>query len=36
MLVLTVWITCWTQEEVEREEVFGERKSSVSLSKTKL
>lgn len=27
LLVLTVWITCWTQEEDERESVFGERKS---------
>lgn len=27
LLVVTVWITCWTQEEDERENVFGERKS---------
>ncbi|KAK1920805.1 major facilitator superfamily domain-containing protein [Papiliotrema laurentii] len=29
LLVLTVWITCWTQEEDERESVFGERKSKL-------
>lgn len=29
LLVLTVWITCWTQDEDERESVFGERKSCV-------
>ncbi|ORX36430.1 major facilitator superfamily domain-containing protein [Kockovaella imperatae] len=29
ILVLTVWITCWTQEEVERNSPFG-RRSKVS------
>ncbi|ORY25239.1 major facilitator superfamily domain-containing protein [Naematelia encephala] len=29
ILVLTVWITCWTQEEDERESIFGERKSKI-------
>ncbi|GFZ42873.1 hypothetical protein JCM24511_00591 [Saitozyma sp. JCM 24511] len=29
ILVLTVWITCWTQEESERESIFGERRSKV-------
>ncbi|KAK4685424.1 solute carrier family 45, member 1/2/4, partial [Tremellales sp. Uapishka_1] len=29
LLVLTVWITCWTQEENERESIFGERKSKI-------
>jgi solute carrier family 45 protein 1/2/4 len=27
LLVLTVWLTCWTQEEDERKSEFGERKS---------
>lgn len=30
VLVATVWITCWTQEEQEREAEFGAKKSYVS------
>nr|XP_019012384.1 solute carrier family 45, member 1/2/4 [Kwoniella pini CBS 10737]OCF51165.1 solute carrier family 45, member 1/2/4 [Kwoniella pini CBS 10737] len=29
LLVITVWITCWTTEETERESIFGERKSRI-------
>lgn len=29
LLVLTVWITCWTQEEQEKESIFGERRSKI-------
>ncbi|WVQ83527.1 hypothetical protein IAT38_005668 [Cryptococcus sp. DSM 104549] len=28
-LVITVWITCWTQEEKARESIFGERRSKI-------
>ena len=27
ILVMTVWLTCWTQEEEEKEQEFGVRKS---------
>ena len=29
VLVITVWITCWTQEEQEREAEFGAKRSYV-------
>ncbi|KGB78516.2 solute carrier family 45 member 1/2/4 [Cryptococcus deuterogattii R265] len=29
LLVLTVWITCWTQEEKEKDSIFGERRSKI-------
>ncbi|WRT65410.1 uncharacterized protein IL334_002353 [Kwoniella shivajii] len=29
LLTITVWITCWTQEETEKESIFGERKSRI-------
>lgn len=29
LLVITVWITCWTQEEKEKDSIFGERRSYV-------
>ncbi|RXK42648.1 solute carrier family 45, member 1/2/4 [Tremella mesenterica] len=29
LLTLTVWITCWTQEEDERESIFGERRATL-------
>lgn len=30
LLVITVWITCWTQEEKEKDSIFGERRSYVT------
>ncbi|KAJ9096390.1 hypothetical protein QFC21_005212 [Naganishia friedmannii] len=30
VLILTVWITCWTQEEQEREAEFGAKKSKIT------
>ncbi|OCF30813.1 solute carrier family 45, member 1/2/4 [Kwoniella heveanensis BCC8398] len=29
LLTVTVWITCWTQEETEKESIFGERRSRI-------
>ncbi|WVQ74375.1 hypothetical protein IAR50_003976 [Cryptococcus sp. DSM 104548] len=29
LLTVTVWITCWTQEEKEKEHLFGERRSNI-------
>ncbi|WVR04092.1 hypothetical protein IAU60_001091 [Kwoniella sp. DSM 27419] len=29
LLTITVWITCWTQEEKEKENIFGERRSRI-------
>ncbi|WWD16814.1 hypothetical protein CI109_101246 [Kwoniella shandongensis] len=29
LLTITVWVTCWTQEETERESIFGERRSKL-------
>lgn len=29
LLVITVWITCWTQEEKEKDSIFGERRSKI-------
>ncbi|ODN76973.1 hypothetical protein L202_05536 [Cryptococcus amylolentus CBS 6039] len=29
LLIVTVWITCWTQEEKEKENIFGERRSNI-------
>ncbi|WWC87557.1 uncharacterized protein L201_002447 [Kwoniella dendrophila CBS 6074] len=29
LLVVTVWITCWTTEETEKESIFGERRSRI-------
>ncbi|CAD6576865.1 MAG: hypothetical protein TREMPRED_001789 [Tremellales sp. Tagirdzhanova-0007] len=30
LMTITVWVTCWTQEEDERENIFGERRSKFS------
>ncbi|WVW79703.1 hypothetical protein I302_101673 [Kwoniella bestiolae CBS 10118] len=29
LLTVTVWITCWTTEETEKESIFGERRSRI-------